>query len=290
MFIHKTPPTLNSSSASGDIFNIIDRNHNREISESEFLDALSGGIIKSPLRNFDGSENRPPMKTESYAKTTKLSSKKDVTRVTCLGDSITDGACGSDTMSYPEQLQNLLGDAYEVSKYAAYGRGVLESAYFPIWNEEELLSEATASNPDIVVIMFGTNDAKITGFSESEFRTEYDRLLKMFSELSSHPTLYILTPPPVYDAGLEDHSVIAPNVNEKMVPILTDIAANHGVKLIDVFAAYKSKCPDLNGISCDLIAHVDPPPEEGVVCENDYIHPSDAGYTLIAELVAKGIA
>jgi len=273
-----------------DIFSIIDRDHNGVLSEAELQEALKGDIISTPLVNHkDGTSNMPPVEAKSCRKATQ---RDQVTkRVSCIGDSITRGACSSDgmDMSYPDQLQSLLGDTYNVSKYAADGRGVMESGFFPIWNEDELMGDVMASEPDIVLIMFGTNDAKVSGFSETEFKTGYHKLIEMFNGLPSKPTVYLLTPPPVYSADMEDHSIIARNVNDKLVPMLQDIATTHQLKVIDVFSNFQAKCPDLDSTTCRYIAHNEPPAELGIICDNDYVHPSDEGYDVIAKLVYQTI-
>jgi len=276
-------------SVTDDIFKVVDRDHSNGISADEFTSAIQSGILGSSLRNLDGSENFPSVEVRSHYHYAH-SSTDSVKRITCIGDSITEGTCSSKGMSYPDQLQDLMGDGYNVSSYAADGRGLLASGFFPIWNEEELVAGAVASQPDVVVIAFGTNDGKVSGFDEEEYREMYDKMIKMFTALSPTPKVIMMTPPPVYDAGSEGHSAfLAPNVNEKLVPIIKDIALNHGLDLVDNFGSFASRCPDYDSTTCSVIAYEAGYKGDGETCKNDYVHPNDDGYAIIAKNVKAAI-
>ena len=93
-------------------------------------------------------------------------------RVACLGDSLTRGSC-STRGGYPVELQRLLGSAFNVSGYGESGRTALRrgvcgpdspldessSGDCSIW-DTDTFKRALASEPDVVTIMLGTNDAK----------------------------------------------------------------------------------------------------------------------------------
>lgn len=86
------------------------------------------------------------------------------TVVTCVGDSITSGgACLSE--SYVDDLQAMLGSSYVVRNSGKSGctmlKGGLDNSGNPYscWDGDEY-KDALTSEPDIVTIMLGTNDAK----------------------------------------------------------------------------------------------------------------------------------
>lgn len=97
-------------------------------------------------------------------------------KIACVGDSITQGI-GADgwkngdyTYAYPEQLGRLLGDGFTVgnfgkgSSYACYESGRTENLWYPNTFE---YSQSMKFEPDIVIIMLGSNDAhngKRSGF------------------------------------------------------------------------------------------------------------------------------
>ena len=81
-------------------------------------------------------------------------------RITCVGDSITDGIGASNGQNtYPAQLQKILGDKYEVLNKGVSGTTVTNSddrAYTKTSRYRESLN----SQPDIVIILLGTNDIR----------------------------------------------------------------------------------------------------------------------------------
>src|SRR5689334_14820626 len=70
-------------------------------------------------------------------------------KVACVGNSITEGAAIETGKRYPDQLQTLLGDNYEVRNYGLGGRTLLKKGDFPYWNEAKY-KEVLEWNPDVV--------------------------------------------------------------------------------------------------------------------------------------------
>lgn len=86
---------------------------------------------------------------------------EDVIRIACVGDSITYGAGIEERAknSYPAQLQNLLGDRYQVENFGVSGRTLLKQGDKPYW-DEPAYQNALKLKPDMVIIKLGTNDVK----------------------------------------------------------------------------------------------------------------------------------
>lgn len=129
-----------------------------------------------------------------------LSGKKHVTRIVCVGDSITQGVGATDEIkeSYPAQLQKNLGCEYDVVNYGKGGATMCsyseasyttrsyidKSGYY-----DDLI--AIAPYTDAVVIMLGSNDgsgsAEVTSLLQNNFDTfkmDYTlNLTKMVKEL-----------------------------------------------------------------------------------------------------------
>src|SRR5512140_2718593 len=74
-------------------------------------------------------------------------------RVTLIGDSITE------LSTYPHNLAKLLGPAYTISNFGQCGTTITMDSASP-YMYTEALTEAKKSEPDIIVIMLGTNDAE----------------------------------------------------------------------------------------------------------------------------------
>lgn len=81
------------------------------------------------------------------------------TRVGCFGNSITFGSCLADplTESYPAQLQQLLGEEYEIGNFGRPGATLLRDGHNPYVKSEEF-RRGLAFKPDIAIIHLGIND------------------------------------------------------------------------------------------------------------------------------------
>ena len=187
------------------------------------------------------------------------SQQQAITRVACVGDSITEGLGTDPGRSYPEQLQKLLGDRWEVGNFGISARTLLRKGDLPYWNES-IFRKAQAFQPNIVIIMLGTNDTKPNNWvHSSDFAADYTALVKTFLDLPSQPTVYICKPIP------------APEPNERIIQqqirILKKLATELPVKLLDMHSA------------------LEPYPE----LIPDDIHPNSAGAAVLAATAARAI-
>jgi len=122
-----------------------------------------------------------------------------VIRVSCVGDSITAGVCGQNG-GYPTLLQGLLGSGYLVQNFGNSGKTMLKkglcgpppSGDCSYW-DTPTYPAAMASNPDIVTIMLGTNDAKEFNWfnaSTGNYTQDYYDMIAGFQGLASNPKIY----------------------------------------------------------------------------------------------------
>lgn len=102
------------------------------------------------------------------------------TRVACVGNSITYGMKLADpaTESYPAQLQQMLGDGYEVGNFGKSGATLLRHGHRPYVEQEEW-AKAKAFKGDIAVIHLGVNDTDPRNwpFYRDEFVSDYLALI-----------------------------------------------------------------------------------------------------------------
>lgn len=158
-------------------------------------------------------------------------------KVACLGDSITYGSGLADraTQSYPAVLGRLLGDDYEVRNYGVSGATMLRHGNLPYWNTSAF-PDSSEWNPDLVVIMLGTNDSKPQNWRfGDEFEGDYLDMIDHYASLSSTPAAYVCTPCPVYEPG--NFGISPTVVREEIVPLVWQIGDEAGAPVIDVFTA-----------------------------------------------------
>lgn len=102
------------------------------------------------------------------------------TRVACIGNSITYGMTLADpaTESYPAQLQQMLGDGYEVGNFGKSGATLLRHGHRPYIAQEEW-AKAKAFKGNIAVIHLGVNDTDPRNwpYYRDEFVSDYLALI-----------------------------------------------------------------------------------------------------------------
>ena len=151
--------------------------------------------------------------------------KNSPIRVACVGDSITEGT------GYPLDLWWLLGPDYVVGNFGVGGATVytnLGSSYM----NETAFEVAQRFNPDIVIIMLGTNDANPDlNESNAAFVNDYVKLVNAFQGLASKPKVWIVLPPPIFNnsAGLSSEILM-----QNVIPNIEQAANQTGVTVIDV--------------------------------------------------------
>ncbi|MBW7893205.1 MAG: G-D-S-L family lipolytic protein, partial [Chitinophagaceae bacterium] len=81
-------------------------------------------------------------------------------RIACVGNSITQGVRLSHPTeeSYPAQLQQLLGNGYEVLNFGVSGKTVIPANGY---SATDAYQKALHSRPDVVTIKLGTNDSRL---------------------------------------------------------------------------------------------------------------------------------
>lgn len=159
---------------------------------------------------------------------------KAVTRITCIGASITYGATLPDpaSQSFPAQLQKMLGNNYVVSNFGISGSTLLRNGNQPYQNTPAY-QQALKSNPDIVFIDLGGNDSKLINRSRyGEFESDYHALIRSFRELPSHPRVVLLLAMPSFvkdTTGIYD-PVIVNQIN----PHIRKVAYDETLEVLDM--------------------------------------------------------
>lgn len=179
-------------------------------------------------------------------------------RVACIGDSITKG------FHYPQILGQLLGPNYVVENFGAGGASVSLSSETPYMNQSIFLG-AMQFQPDIVIIMLGTNDAApINHQYNGTFVTDYLELINQFRELDCAPQIWLVEPPPIFNNGT---GLSTPFFNTTIIPLIQQTAQQAQLPLIDLYTVLAERS--------DLLW--------------DGVHPTPAGAQVIATIVYAAI-
>src|SRR4030065_149720 len=161
-------------------------------------------------------------------------------KVSCIGDSITEGAniANPQNNSYPAQLASLLRKLddtrdWETQNFGVGGTTLLQKGDKP-YIKQPAYQQALAWQPDMVVIMLGTNDSKPQNWIYgTEFVSDYCALIDSFAGLSSHPRIWICKPVPAF----KDSFGITNNVIRfEIIPLIDEIARQKHVEVVDLSA------------------------------------------------------
>ena len=164
------------------------------------------------------------------------------TKIACIGNSITYGygLSSQSTQSYPARLQVLLGCDYVVTNFGISSRTLLKNGDLPYWNESQY-TQSLALEPDIVIIMLGTNDSKLDLNwipYRNEFIDDYKAMINSYLELSSSPRIWACKIVPAYrDIWDIKDSIIYYEVNPK----IQKVTFEEGVNLIDMYSPMLNK-------------------------------------------------
>ena len=178
-------------------------------------------------------------------------------RIACIGNSITQGNGGTNT--YPAQLGKILGTHYDVRNFGVSGRTLLRKGDAPYWTEAAF-KNAKDFDPHIVIIKLGTNDSKPQNWVyKNEFYKDYVDLVNEFRKNGRKPQIYVASPCPAFKINWGINPTIIKN---EVIPLIDSIRKATNTYLIDF------NTPFLN--RSDLFP--------------DGIHPSNAGYLMMAQI------
>lgn len=201
-------------------------------------------------------------------------------KVSCVGNSITEGYGIWDKKKYPEHLQEMLGAEYQVENHGVSSQMFLKSSDQSYWNTEKFKSAYNFA-PNIVVIELGTNDSKYFYKSNTnnfyyeykshtkesiiaEMKKDYEALLDTFLHQPQAPKIYATLQPYAQNEGWSiTDSAIVNYIN----PIIEEVAKKKGVNIIDLHSSFSN--PDW------LL--------------DDVVHPNEAGAKELAKIIADAI-
>lgn len=157
-------------------------------------------------------------------------------KVACVGDSVTFGAGINDreSNSYPAQLQNLLGENYQVENFGFSGATLLKNGHKPYW-EKSVFKESQEFEPNIVIIHLGLNDQGNNNWPKykDEFIADYLAMISVYKNLPSKPKVIICKMTPTFSGHHWFEEGMRENFKEIQSKI-EEIAKTANVQLIDL--------------------------------------------------------
>ena len=173
---------------------------------------------------------------------TVLSGRADsVTRIACVGDSITYGAAIRDRANhcYPMVLGDLLGKGYIVRNYGVNGATLLKNGDRPYW-KLGAFKQATDFGPNVVILKLGTNDTKPQNWGKvgKEYEADLRAMVTHFKSLPTKPMIYLCLPVPVYQTrwGINEKTV-----KGGVIPVIRKVARDENLTVIDLYQALSGK-------------------------------------------------
>lgn len=195
-----------------------------------------------------------------------ISGQEKITKVALIGNSITEGSFlqNPSENSYPGQLAKMLPEGWEVGNFGVSGRTMLKNGDFPIWNEQKF-KDALNFQPNIVVIMLGTNDSKPYNWVHKDnFQADFISMIDMFKNLPTQPEIILVYPPKAFTHAFNINDSVIFN---GIIPIVEQVSVDKNLKTIDCYT----------------------PTSEKSEFFPDGIHPNLEGARFMAEIFYKGL-
>ncbi len=164
---------------------------------------------------------------------------------------------------YPNILDSLMGDDWDVKNFGHSGATLLKKGNYPYWERPEYQA-ALNFQPNIVIIKLGTNDSKPFNWEvyKSEFALDYIDLIQKFQNLASKPKIYLALPVPVLKNPFQIRGDVT---NTEIHSLILKIGRICKVDIIDFFKVLDGKD--------ELLP--------------DGVHPNTEGKMLMAQEVAR---
>lgn len=190
-------------------------------------------------------------------------------RIACIGDSITWGftLLRPWKQSYPALLQQRLGPEYEVRNFGYNDASARFDADTP-YVSKKVYKDSLAWNPDVVLLMLGTNDTKKRNWDPEIFRRDYRRIIKSYQGLPSNTRIILIAPIRIFQPfHIPVLGLYTETMENGVRPAIHEIAAETGLQLIDLVDLF----PDSKYLM-------------------DGVHPQAPGAKMLEEAIYKGIA
>ena len=184
-------------------------------------------------------------------------------------------------MYYPAQLQGLLGNSVQVKNFGHSGTTLLGPGYgdspyvqtYEYTAATDFVSNAGANAVVSVIILLGANDSKPSNWepagkpkNDQQYLTDYRAMVDHFVGLPTKPTVYVAFP--TATGNNPCCNIRGDVIHDQQIPLIKQLATEKRVPIVDLNTPTQNH-PEYFG---------------------DGVHPTDAGYGVLAQLVQKGLA
>ena len=161
----------------------------------------------------------------------------------------------------------MLGGEFEVRNFGYNDASARFDADTPYVNKR-VYRESLSWNPDIVLLMLGTNDTKTRNWDPEIFRRDYRRIIESYRALPSAPRVILIAPIRIFLIFGKPLLGLHPDTMEEGVrPVIRETALETGLELVDLK---------------DLFS-------DTRYCR-DGVHPQKTGARMLAEAIYSGIS
>ena len=171
-------------------------------------------------------------------------------RIACVGDSITWGftIVNRKKYSYPALLQQRLGVEYEVRNFGQNDAAARFDADTP-YVKKRVYQESLAWNPDVVLLMLGSNDTKKRNWDPEIFRRDYKRIVQSYLKLQSEPRVILIAPIQIFQPmHIPLLGLYTETMENGVRPAIREIAAEMGLELVDLVNLFTDSKYMMDGV------------------------------------------
>ena len=171
-------------------------------------------------------------------------------RVDCVGDSITWGftIVNRRRNSYPSVLQELLGADFDVRNFGHNDASARFDADTP-YVTKKVYRDSLEWNPDIVLLMLGSNDTKRRNWDPDIFRRDYSKLVESYRALPSSPRVILIAPIRIFQPlNIPVLGLYSETMEGGVRPAIREIAAEKGLELVDLVDLFQDSNYLMDGV------------------------------------------
>ena len=171
-------------------------------------------------------------------------------RIACVGDSITWGftIVNRRKYSYPALLQQRLGAEYEVRNFGYNDASARFDADTP-YIRKSVYQESLDWNPNVVLLMLGSNDTKKRNWDPEIFRRDYKRIVESYQKLPSEPRVILIAPIQIFQPmHIPLLGLYTETMENGVRPAIREIAAEMGLELVDLVNLFTDSKYMMDGV------------------------------------------
>ena len=171
-------------------------------------------------------------------------------RIACVGDSITWGftIVNRRKYSYPALLQQRLGAEYEVRNFGYNDASARFDADTP-YIKKSVYQESLDWNPNVVLLMLGSNDTKKRNWDPEIFRRDYKRIVESYQKLPSQPRVILIAPIQIFQPmHIPLLGLYTETMENGVRPAIREIAAELGLELVDLVNLFTDSKYMMDGV------------------------------------------